>query len=78
MQLGAHVRTTGGIATAFARAQDLGCECMQIFSSNPRGWQRSLPKEEHVAAYTAAQTETPLPALFHTQYLINTGSPKPD
>ncbi len=77
MQLGAHVRTTGGIATSFARAADLGCECMQIFSANPRGWQRALPKDEHVTAYKAAYAETPMPAFFHTQYLINTGSPKP-
>ncbi len=78
MLLGAHVRTAGGLATAFTRAQDLGCECFQIFSSNPRGWQRALPKDEHVTAYQAAHAETPLPALFHTQYLINTGSPKPN
>ena len=78
MQLGAHVRTAGGIATSFARAADLGCECMQIFSSNPRGWQRALPKDEHIAAFTAAQAESPLPVFCHTQYLINTGSPKPE
>lgn len=78
MQLGAHVRTTGGIATAFERAQDIGCECFQIFSSNPRGWQRALLKDEHIAAYKAAYEESPLPAIFHTQYLINTGSPKPN
>ena len=77
MQLGAHVRTAGGIATSLARARDLGCECLQIFSSNPRGWQRALPKDEHITAFNAAQAESPLPALFHTQYLINTGSPKP-
>lgn len=51
---------------------------MQIFSSNPRGWQRGLLKQEHIDAYNAAQAETPMPALFHTQYLINTGSPKPN
>ena len=78
MQLGAHVRTAGGLATAFERAQALGCECLQIFSSNPRGWQRALPKDEHVTAYNAAHAESPLPAFFHTQYLINTGSPKPN
>ncbi len=77
MQLGAHVRTAGGIATSIARARDLGCESLQIFSSNPRGWQRALPKDEHITAFNAAQEESPLPALFHTQYLINSGSPKP-
>ena len=55
MQLGAHVRTAGGIATSIARARDLGCESLQIFSSNPRGWQRALPKDEHITAFNAAQ-----------------------
>lgn len=39
MILGSHVSCAGGIAKAIGRAVDVGCDCLQIFVSNPpRQW----------------------------------------
>ena len=39
MLLGSHVSCQGGISKAVGRAEDVGCECIQIFVSNPpRQW----------------------------------------
>src|SRR5436309_1735786 len=36
MKIGAHVSTSGGIATGFDRALAIGAECLQIFESAPQ------------------------------------------
>ncbi|HET6639612.1 MAG TPA: deoxyribonuclease IV, partial [Gemmatimonadota bacterium] len=36
--LGAHMSTAGGLHTAFARGEALGCTAIQIFTSSPRQW----------------------------------------
>ena len=38
MKIGAHVSTSGGIATGFDRALAIGAECLQIFESAPQQW----------------------------------------
>jgi deoxyribonuclease-4 len=45
--LGAHRPTTGGLANAFASAEEIDCAALQIFTSSPRQWKsRPLPDEE--------------------------------
>jgi deoxyribonuclease-4 len=37
MRIGAHVSIQGGLSNAPRNAQELGCECFQIFTRSPRG-----------------------------------------
>ena len=41
MILGAHEGVAGGVSTAFARAEEDGAECLQIFTRNVRGLGRA-------------------------------------
>ena len=38
MPFGAHMSVAGGLARAFARGQQAGCEAMQIFTKSERQW----------------------------------------
>jgi endonuclease IV len=38
MRIGVHVSIAGHIYESLDRAEALGCNTMQIFSRNPRGW----------------------------------------
>ena len=70
--LGAHVSVAGGLATAFERAADLGCEAIQIFVKNANQWQGRNLGEEEVEAFRAARAASALgPVVAHASYLIN-------
>ena len=43
MRLGCHVGISGGLDKALERAVERGCETVQIFISNPRGWRHTPP-----------------------------------
>lgn len=38
MKIGMHLSIAGGLAKSLDRAQVLGCQALQIFVQNPRGW----------------------------------------
>jgi deoxyribonuclease-4 len=75
MKIGAHVSTTGGIATGFDRALAIGAECLQIFESAPQQWGTARLDDEQVAAFRARKEETKLdPVFIHGKYLMNLAS----
>jgi deoxyribonuclease-4 len=76
MRLGVHVPVAGGLLRAARRARSLRCECLQIFTRNPRGWRtRSLPEGE-IAAFRALLDRHDIhPLVIHASYLINLASP---
>lgn len=85
LRLGAHVSTAGGVASAFGRAADLGCDALQIFVKNANAWRARPLAEAEIAAFREAHGATPgpsapapLPLVAHAGYLINLCSPKPD
>ena len=41
MRFGVHVSIGKGLPRAVQAAKDLGCDAFQIFSGNPRGWQKN-------------------------------------
>ena len=46
-RLGVHTSIAGGLHLSLERAHALGCNTMQIFSHNPRGWTvKNITKEE--------------------------------
>ena len=76
MRIGAHLSITGGVEKAVERAVEVGCEAVQIFSGNPRGWKvKVLAAEEGVRFQDLCRTQEIHPVIIHTPYLINLASP---
>lgn len=72
MRPGVHVSISGGLNKAIARASNLGCLSMQIFTSSPRGWkQRQITNDEAVGFRSAFKESGIGSALAHTPYLVN-------
>ncbi|MBX3144483.1 MAG: deoxyribonuclease IV [Trueperaceae bacterium] len=76
--LGAHVSTSGGVAKAFARGNDIGCEGLQIFVKSPNQWRAKPLAESDIVAFREARAAAPQPVVAHAAYLINLASPKED
>jgi len=79
MRFGFHVSISGGFALAVERAHELGCNTMQIFSRNPRGWTVKPIDADDAAKFKNLREQYDIgPVFVHTNYLINLASPKPD
>ncbi len=80
MRLGAHTSTAGGVHQAFARAQDVSCDSMLIFTKSNRQWKASPISDKDVEKYQEAAEKYAAiyPVAVHASYLINLGSPQPD
>jgi deoxyribonuclease IV len=76
MRLGRHMPTNSKPVKAVQIAQQIGCNAIQIFASNPTGWR---PTGDNRAVYTAfvqaARTCELDPVVIHAPYLINLASP---
>ena len=76
--LGAHLSTIGGLHTAFARGDELGCTAIQIFISSPRQWRgRELSEPDAKRfrdAWRASQCER---CFAHDIYLTRLGTRDP-
>jgi deoxyribonuclease IV len=77
-RFGVHMSIAGGLHLAAQRAQDAGCDCVQIFTKNNNQWGcKPLADSEctqFLAAVQAAHLEAP---IAHASYLINLASPDP-
>lgn len=63
---------SGGLPRAVDRAVERGCETMQIFASNPRGWKHSDILPADIAVFRqGCEREGIGPVFVHTIYLIN-------
>lgn len=75
MHLGAHLSTAGGLHTAFARGEELGCTAIQIFISSPRQWRGRELSEEDVERFSTAWEASICERCFaHDIYLTRLGS----
>jgi deoxyribonuclease-4 len=75
LRIGAHLTASGGVAGAVDVAAQIGCETMQVFVSNPRGW--ALPPvdpagDQRFRELAAAANLHPL--FIHAPYLVNFAS----
>lgn len=76
--LGGHLSISGGLYRAVERAAEIECQCLQIFTTPPRGWGVS---SEPLDAQTVQRFQNRLADLHlqsplsHATYLINLGSP---
>jgi deoxyribonuclease-4 len=72
IKLGAHLSISGGFERALQKIDGIGGNCLQIFSSSPRGWRFAEASEKQVNQFVnlklQLQTE---PIYFHASYLIN-------
>jgi deoxyribonuclease-4 len=75
MRFGFHISIAGGFSKVVERADVRGCETIQFFSRNPRGWQYSpLNKKEVKAFRSSVQSSTLFPVFLHMPYLPNIAS----
>src|SRR3954449_7343518 len=72
MLIGAHVSTGGGLSKAIERAEEMGCEAIQIFNQSPRMWRPTRYSEDDFAAFREAMEASKVEVVaIHAIYLIN-------
>jgi deoxyribonuclease-4 len=75
MLIGGHVSSAGGLERALERAEELGCETMQIFNQSPRMWRPTRYTEADFKAFRERMERSPVESVFiHAVYLINCAS----
>src|SRR3989339_80340 len=71
-KLGAHQSISGGYSEALDRINNIDGNCLQIFSSSPRGWNFAKPTEEEISQFVDLKKKLKIePIYFHATYLIN-------
>lgn len=74
-RLGVHTSIGGGLHLSLERARELGCDTLQIFSHNPRGWAVKRISEEDVSTFKSLRLSFDIsPVFIHASYLINVAS----
>src|SRR4030095_5564622 len=67
-----HAPIKGGLHESLIIAKETGCDAVQIFSRNPRGWMAKPLTPDSVELFKKVRRQTKLsPVLIHTNYLIN-------
>ena len=75
MRIGRHMPTHSKMVKAAEIAQQIGCEAIQIFASNPTGWRPPADDDKGCAAFAQAARACELdPVVIHAPYLINLGT----
>jgi deoxyribonuclease-4 len=77
-RVGVHTSIAGGLPASVERAKALGCETLQIFSHNPRGWALTTRAPEEISAFRRLTAGYNIkPVVVHSSYLINLASANP-
>lgn len=75
MLIGGHVSTAGGLEKAIQRADERGCETMQVFNQSPRTWRPTRYSEKDFAAFRERLSASSVQSAYiHAVYLINVAS----
>jgi len=75
MRFGFHISIAGGISKVVERARRRGCETIQLFSRNPRGWAYNPLDKVEVNRFRKELSHTTISPLFvHVPYLPNLAS----
>ena len=76
MRFGAHVSIANHLYDAVDRAKAIGCDAMQIFPGNPRGWHPSYFKPADLDEFRRRRRAADIrPLVIHLPYLVNLGAP---
>jgi deoxyribonuclease IV len=71
-RIGFHAPIKGGLHEALMVASDTGCDAVQLFSRNPRGWLAKPLTVEDVALFRKTRRVTRIsPVVIHCNYLVN-------
>jgi len=71
-RIGFHAPIKGGVHNALVVAKDTGCDTVQLFSRNPRGWMAKPLTLEDVLLFRKVRKQTKInPVLIHCNYLVN-------
>src|SRR6266567_2053866 len=71
-RIGVHLGTAGGASNAVLRAQEVGANTFQIFSSSPRMWRAPKVDPEQCKRMRALRAKHDIgPLVIHTSYLVN-------
>ncbi|MCR4276533.1 MAG: deoxyribonuclease IV [Candidatus Roizmanbacteria bacterium] len=72
IKLGAHQSISGGYSEALKRINNIGGNCLQIFSSSPRGWNFAKPTDDEIKQFLTLNSSLLIsPIYFHASYLVN-------
>lgn len=75
MKFGFHISIAGGFSKVAGRARARGCETIQLFSRNPRGWRYAPLEKEEVEEFRSSIKASGLfPVFLHLPYLPNLAS----
>ena len=77
MRIGAHMSIKGGKYMALERGRELGCEALQVFIRNVRGWTSRPLKQKEIDDFIKKKEELKdeiWPVISHNSYLINLAS----
>lgn len=78
MKIGAHVSTAKPFSEAVNRAQEIGCECMQIFANPPQRWNPIPISDEEMIKFVELNKKYDInPVIIHGIYLVNLASDNP-
>jgi deoxyribonuclease-4 len=76
MRFGFHISIAGGFSKVIERAKVRGCETIQFFSRNPRGWRYAPLDKNEVGHFRSLVKPSALfPLFLHLPYLPNLASP---
>lgn len=71
-RIGFHAPIKDGLHESLIIAKETGCDAVQIFSRNPRGWKAKPLTKEAIDLFRQTRKQTKLsPVLIHANYLIN-------
>jgi len=69
---GAHQSIAGGFSEALKRVNSIGGNCLQIFSSSPRGWNFAKADSGEITKFLKLKDKLAIdPVYFHASYLVN-------
>ena len=71
-RIGFHAPIKGGLHNALIIARDTGCDAVQLFSRNPRGWMAKPVTADDAQLFKETRRLTRIsPVLIHCNYLVN-------
>jgi deoxyribonuclease-4 len=80
MRFGFQLSIASGFNGVLAQASERGCETIQIFTRNPRGWKnpKEYSQEEIEQFLRGLELQGIFPLILHVPYVVNLASPKTD
>ena len=76
--IGFHAPIKNGLHEALLISRELGCDTVQIFSRNPRGWKAKVLTDDEIKLFKRVRRQTRIsPVVIHANYLINLAAADP-